>query len=252
MTPMRARQVLPHALRSTQSAALLGSSLMCALVGVMACGPDPEGKYKDYVEAIGATEGSTGAPLTSTDPGTSTGPGSTSEPTTSDTEAEAPPDISGDFLLAVSTVVDKSKPLQFVATNTVTVDGDKRLLSSCLQPLTLMQGKVTTPRQPIGEPLCFMDLPIVDGTFTIDAGTVMVTGMANPITGADIVASLLMAATVQDADFYCGTVTGEVMEPPIGSIAGSTFAAVRLADKTVLPTDVTINCAKMPTVTDPP
>jgi hypothetical protein len=61
-----------------------------------------------------------------------------------------------------------------------------------------------------------------------------------------------MFGTVQDADFYCGTVTGEVLEPPIGSIEGSTFAAVRLADTTVLPTDVVINCAKMPTVTDPP
>ena len=252
MTPMRARQVPPHAAKSVRSAALLGGAAVCSLVCVMACGPDPEGKYKEYVEDIGATDGSTGAPLTSTDPGTSTGADSTGEPTTSDTEAEAPPDISGDFLLAVSTVVDKSKPLQFVATNTVTIDGDKQLVSSCLQPLTLMQGKVTVPREPIGEPLCFVDLPIVDGAFTIDAGTVMVTGMANPITGADIVASLLMAATVQDVDFYCGTVTGEVMEPPIGSIAGSTFAAVRLADKTVLPTDVVINCAKMPTVTDPP
>lgn len=245
MTPMRARQ-------SARTPALLGG----CLAALIACGPDPEGKYDEYVKDIDGTE-STSEPITTTDPGTSSGPASgdtTSESgTTGDTEGMEPPDISGDFLLAVSTVVDKSKPLQFIATNTVTTDMEgTQTLAVCLQPLTLTQGKVTVPREPIGEPLCFMDLPLTAGAFTIDAGTVMVTGMANPITGADIVASLIMAGTVQDADFYCGTVTGEVFEPPIGSIDGSTFAAVRLADKTVLPTDVVINCAKMPTVTDPP
>lgn len=222
-----------------------------------ACGPDPQGKFDEFVDETRESEGATSAPITSTDPGTSSGPASTGEPVTtgeptSTTGATEPPDISGDFLLAVSTTVDKSKPLQFIATNIVTTDGDTQMLSACLQALTLEQGKVTVPRQPIGEPLCFMDLPIVDGTFTIDAGTVMVDGMANPITGGNIVASLLMAGTIQDADFYCGSVSGMVMEPLETSINGSTFAAVRLADKTVLPTDVVINCAKMPTVTDPP
>jgi hypothetical protein len=61
-----------------------------------------------------------------------------------------------------------------------------------------------------------------------------------------------MSGQIDSADFYCGTVTGEVKEPPVGSIEGSTFAAVRLADKTMLPTDVTINCERMPTVTDMP
>lgn len=152
-------------------------------------------------------------------------------------------DISGDFLLAVSTVIAPSLPLQFVATNTVTTDEDgNTLLTACLQPLSLDAGKVNTPREPIGDPLCYEDLPIEDGKFEIDAGVVMVTGMANPVTGGDIVASLKMIGTILDSDFYCGEIQGDLMMPLESTLAGSTFAAVRLADPAELPLDVTKNC----------
>lgn len=224
---------------------------LTGLLMAAGCGPDPEGKFDEFTEQTKETEGQS----------SSGDPGSTTEGTTADTTAgttEDPTgtsggpvafDISGDFLLAVSTTVDRSKPLQFIATNTVTDVGGKMMMDTCLQPLTLMQGKVTVPREPIGDPLCFKGLEVVDGQFTLDAGVVMVTGMANPITGANIVASLIMAGTIQSDDLYCGTVTGTVMEPPVGDIAGSSFAAVRLADKTVLPNPVTIDC-KGTTVTD--
>ncbi len=260
MTTMRVRQVQQHESRSTRSSRVTVMSLVAAsLAGLLgACGPDAEGKFDDFVEKTRESDGATSMfPTTepaTTEPAT-TEPATTTADTedTADTEGPPPIDISGDFLMAVSTVVDKSKPLQFVATSTVTTVDGARTMAICLQPLTLTQGKVTVPRLPIGEPLCYADLPIAaDGTFTIDAGEVKVTGEANPITGANIVATLLMAGTIQDADFYCGTVSGEVKEPPIGPIDGSTFAAVRLTDKTVLPTDVVINCAKMPTVTDAP
>jgi hypothetical protein len=138
-------------------------------------------------------------------------------------------DISGDFLLAVSTIIAPDLPLQFVATNKTTTDEDgNTLLDVCLQPLSLAPGKVNTPREPIGDPLCYEDLLIADGKFEIDAGVVMVTGMANPVTGGDIVASLKMVGTVIDADLYCGSIEGEVMMP--------------LADPAELPVDVTKNC----------
>jgi hypothetical protein len=56
---------------------------------------------------------------------------------------------------------------------------------------------VLVPREPIGDPLCFEGLAIDGGAFTIDAGVVMVTGMANPITGANITASLIMMGTIR-------------------------------------------------------
>ncbi len=230
-------QVEHHVVRGVGG---LGMLAVCGLLFGPGCGPDPQGKFDEFTEQ--------------TKEGSSTGdPGTTTDEPTGGTGATTggPPvfDISGDFLLAVSTVVDQTKPLQFIATNMVTEMDGKMLLASCLQPLTLMAGKVTVPRVPIGDPLCFEGLEIVDGAFTIDAGIVMVTGEANPITGANIVASLIMAGTIKTDDFYCGTVTGEVMEPPVGDIAGSNFAAVRLADKKVLPTDVTITCDGK-TVTD--
>ena len=260
MTAKRARHGEPQrgARRVASCAALLGCCL--PVMPVIACGPDAEGKFEKFVEQTRESDGATSMPMTSepllpmtSEPLTTSDASAGTPTTTGDTDGGSPADISGDFLLAVSTTVDRSKPLQFIATNTLEMNMDgTQALGVCLQPLTLAQGKVTVPRQPIGEPLCFTGLPIVDTQFTIDAGTVMVTGMANPITGANIVASLKMSGTVESADFFCGTVTGEVIEPPIGSIEGSTFAAVRLADKNMLPLDVVINCAKMPTVTDSP
>lgn len=159
-------------------------------------------------------------------------------------------DISGQFHLAISTIIAPDLPMQFIATNEVTDDGSGgKLLKSCLQPLTLEQGKVTTPRMPIGEPLCFENLPVGDGTFVIDAGVVKVTGMANPVTGGDIEATLTLNGTIISADFYCGDITGDVMSPLMAPLAGSTFAAVRLTDPSMLPVDVTKNC-KGDTITD--
>lgn len=237
-------QVEHHVVRGVGGLGMLALLSAGGLLLGPGCGPDPEGKFEEFTEQT--KEGTGGAESTG-DPGTTT-----DEPTGGTAATTGGPvafDISGDFLLAVSTTVDRSKPLQFIATNTVTEMDGKMLLDSCLQPLTLMAGKVTMPREPIGDPLCFKGLEVVDGQFTLDAGVVMVTGMANPITGANIVASLIMAGTIQSDDLYCGTVTGTVMEPPVGDIAGSSFAAVRLADKTVLPNPVTIDC-KGTTVTD--
>ena len=220
---------------------------LTGLLMALGCGPDPEGKFDEFTEQTKETEGQS-----SSGDGSSTTDGTTAVTTEDPTGTSGGPvafDISGDFLLAVSTTVDRSKPLQFIATNMVTDVGGKMTMDTCLQPLTLMQGKVTVPREPIGDPLCFKGLEVVDSEFTLDAGVVMVTGMANPITGANIVASLIMAGTIQSDDLYCGTVTGTVMEPPVGDIAGSSFAAVRLADKTMLPNPVTIDC-KGTTVTD--
>lgn len=165
-------------------------------------------------------------------------------------DVEGTADISGQFHLAISTVIAPDLPLQFIATNTLTDDGSGgKLLKSCLQPLQLDQGKVTTPRGPVGDPICYEGIPVVDGKFTIEAGVVMVTGMANPVTGGDIESTLTLVGTIISADFYCGDITGAVMSPLQADLAGSTFAAVRLTDPMMLPLDVAKNCQGV-TVTD--
>ncbi|HEY8378384.1 MAG TPA: hypothetical protein VIK91_17930 [Nannocystis sp.] len=204
--------------------------LLTALLG--GC-PDPEGKFNEFVEH---TKDDRDFQVPDLPPPPDLGP--------------ELPDISGTFLVAVSTNILADLPMQFIATNTMTTDPDGKVtLDASLQPLALDPGKVTTPRTPIGDPLPYTGLPIVDGKFEIDAGTIMLPGMANPITGGDIVATLLMKGTIIDADFYCGEIQGTVSAPIEADLTGSTFAAVRLADPSMLPTDVTINCSKA-TVTD--
>jgi hypothetical protein len=207
------------------------ATLGLALLGLTltACGPDPQGKFDEYVD-----EAEELAPKMDIPP----------------PKMDIPPpdpgiDLSGTSLLAISTIVSEDLPLQFLSTVVQNVDGDGNItIDITLQPLSLDQGMVTVPREPVGPPLEFKAIPVVDGKYTVDAGETMVTGAANPITGSDITATLVLEATVVDADFICGTVSGMVTAPLMASIDGSTFASVRLDDPDVLPTDVTINCAR--------
>jgi hypothetical protein len=64
-------------------------------------------------------------------PGTTTEEPTTEEPTVGSSGGPVAYDINGDFLLAVSTTVDPGKPLQFIATNTVTDDGATLKTSAC-------------------------------------------------------------------------------------------------------------------------
>lgn len=102
---------------------------------------------------------------------------------------------------SIPTMVDRSKPFQYIATNSVTEMNGKQMLSTCLQPLTLEIGKLLTPRQPLGEPLCFANVELVDGSFTLDMGSVAIAGMTNSITGSDIaLGSLILAGAVESDD----------------------------------------------------
>ena len=276
---MTTRSDPPSPTPPPSSPALVRRGLLLATLGVATCGPKQAGTNDDSTSndadptvtpmfttgaadptippmfTTGASDTSTGA-ASDTEippmiPPTTSGPDlTTGEPDLTTGEA-TPFDLNGDFLLAVSTTVDRSHPFQYIASNSVTEMNGKQLLSTCLQPLTLQIGKILTPRQPLGEPLCFADVELLDGKFTLDMGNVAIAAMTNPITGSDIaLSSVILAGTVKSDDLYCGTVTGEVTEPPIGSIEGSSFAAVRLTDVKVLPDPVIIDCAGKST-TDP-
>ena len=147
---------------------------------------------------------------------------------------------SGLYLLAVSTIISPQLPLQFLAT----VDAaDPALWDLSLQPLALDQGQTGSPQTPVGDPLVFDDVAVVDGGFTIDFGETLLPGQTNPITGSDITATITMSGTVVDPDFFCGLVGGMVTMPLMTSIDGSTFAAVRVTGLESLPDAVPINCA---------
>jgi hypothetical protein len=195
------------------------------------------------------TGADTGTPSTTTNDSATTG-GTTISPDTTISESSdgpvpldlPPPDGPSDglYLFAVSTVIAPGTPFQFLATVEAP---DPAVWSLELQPLTLDVGSVISPRQPIGEPLKFTEIPVTDDAFALDLGLLDFLGQTNPVTGSDITAELQLAATIQSGNFFCGTVTGMVLVPLEASLDGSTFAAVKISDPAALPTDVTLDCA---------
>lgn len=199
-------------------------SLLAAAVLLCAGCPDPEAKFEEFVDQTKDDRDFV--------------------PPMPDLQA-ATADISGTFLLAVSPKFAADTPLQMIATNTLmTDDSGNTYMTSSLQPLSLDQLKVTTPRLPVGDPILLEMIPITDGMFTIDAGEVTFPGPANPLTGSDIVATLQMGGQIVSEDFYCGSISGMVSQPIAQTLEGSTFAAVRVeaTDPASLPLDVTKNC----------
>jgi hypothetical protein len=153
-------------------------------------------------------------------------------------------DVNGTFLFALSAVIDPTHPLQFFSTVTFTPEGMGGQLAMDLQPLSLDVGSTTTPRQPIGDPLTLAATPVdAGGGFEIVVSEpLMVTGMANPITGSDIVATLTLKGAIQNEDVFCGTVTGMVTQPLMLDLMGSTFAAQRVGGVDMLPQEVLYAC----------
>lgn len=214
------------AVRRDRRSITIGSMSLALLA---ACGPDAKGKFEEFIDES--------EPLLDMGPMKEDIP-----PMKEDIPTDPAIDLTGTALLAISTTIDPDHPLQFLSTVTQRVEGDRVFLDFELQALSLTMGMVTTPRMPVGDKLMYPDIEVVNGKYTIDAGLTKVVGMANPVTGSDIEATLVLEGTVVDADFVCGTVSGMLMKPLEYDLKGSTFAAVRLTDVNALPTDVTINC----------
>ena len=138
-------------------------------------------------------------------------------------------DVTGTFHFSLAAVVAATTPLQFIATTTYTPNAaGGGQLDIELQPLSLNVLATTEPREYTGEviPLSF---PVDEaGAFMADLGEVAVTGAANPITGSDIVATLMLTGAIQDENVYCGIVNGMVTVPANIDLTGSTFAAIRI------------------------
>ena len=161
------------------------------------------------------------------------------------------PNISGTYLFALETSLGPDLPLQFATTVAMEFTDDGGAIADfTFQPLSLNQGETLAPREYIGDPLVYNDIVIdPNGNYTIDMGTVMVTGMANPVTGSDIVATLQVAGEVVDVNTMCGELTGDLTSPLEFDLDGSTFAATRLADDgsdpATLPTTFPYKCSQI-------
>ena len=141
-------------------------------------------------------------------------------------------DWSGRYLLALSTVLAPDQPLLFAVE--AEVSSDLSLIDLQLQPLATDGDE--EPRTAIGDSFGVNDIPYeMDGSFSADLGEVTVPGRANPITGSEIVASVQLSASTRagdddNADLFCGQVTGMVIQPLSYDLAGSTFGAVLTDD----------------------
>jgi hypothetical protein len=174
----------------------------------------------------GTTEGSSSSGVT-TDM-----TGGTTDMTGGETDATVEvPDFSGDFLLVVSTPIDPTLPLQYVASfDYVPAGMGGGTVDVELQPLALDTGSTTTPRTFFGPPMVFPAVPVAaDGTFALPVGILNVAAETNPLFFIDAQANnVVFSALVLDADDVCGTVSGMLVFPIASSLDGTTFAAVRV------------------------
>ena len=81
-----------------------------------------------------------------------------------------------------------------------------------------------------------------DGTFTLDAEPLMLAAGATPGLNTPVSANVVLNAATQSPSAWCGTATGNVVEPLALDLSGSTFAARRDDDGTLAVTDVPQSC----------
>jgi hypothetical protein len=186
-------------------------ALPLALLGLAGC-PDPGGEFDDFEARWRA-----GNPDAGVGPGDS-GPCVAPDPST----------LGGQYVFALSAVVDRTRPIVF----STEVSGGPQGLSFALQPLSAADR-----RTPVGAPVTVGPFPLSpDGAFHAELPTLVVGGEANPITGSEIEATVVLDARFCDvAGFYCGTVTGNLSRPIPIDLAGSTFAMERISGGTPPP-----------------
>lgn len=200
-------------IRSFQRALRLPASLLgCAalVVGLAGC-PDPDAAYEDFVTRAGKIPppppGECGQTVLSVD---------------------------GEFFFALSSQLAKKKPITFLAQLTTDAGG----VSMSLQPLDKADRAT-----PVGPAIEVGPYPIVDGRFTAAFPLLVVPGAANPISPADIKAQITLVGSVC-ADFVCGTVEGQVLEPVMIALdpVNSRFTMERVTTPGEYPVPPQINC----------
>lgn len=130
-------------------------------------------------------------------------------------------DASGDYLLAIATVVLPTAPVLFDATVTVDTTVDPWAITVAMQPLAV-DGRAN-----VGDVLTATGTVDADGRFDLDFGEITIPGAANAIlVGTDAVATLTLAGCTNTAEFTCGTADGAISSPASIPLAGSTYGAI--------------------------
>lgn len=204
--------------------------MLGSVAAVSGC-PDPSATFDEFTERYDNIYGSTTS-------GTG-GSGGAGPACTAPDEGV----LDGKWILSISAVIKKERPLVFLLEVTTTPDGDGLKMTLEATPLAAADQKTA-----VGSPIPLGEYPVAaDGTFTADLGALAVTGMANPITGSDIEAEVTLTGSVcnETPDFACGTAGGQVTKPTPLDLTGSTFAWIRITDEANYPLPV-LDCKMTP------
>jgi hypothetical protein len=159
----------------------------------------------------------------------------------------APSSVAGEYLLALSVTLAPTKPIVVLTDlSTPPLDGGTGVLFAA-QPLSAADRKTK-----VGPKLALGPFPVREnGTFRADMPGLSVPGAANPVTGGDISANVVLDGSLcGDGRSFCGTVTGNVVSPLPLDLAGSTFTLTRVDPPAEPPVRPPIDCAG--DLSDPP
>jgi hypothetical protein len=204
---------------------------VCLVSGFVPAGcarilPDIDGEETETGDGDGDPETGDGDPDAETgdgDPDAETGDGDTGD-------GDGDPILDATYLLAIETSLGPDLPLQFVldVLNLVETDGGATA-DLLFRPLSLNQGDIT-PGECVGEAILIEDVSFDPaGNFVVDMGLVMVSGLANPITGSDIETTITLYGHTVQPDAMCGDIEGMLVSPLEYDLSGSQFAAIPLA-----------------------
>jgi hypothetical protein len=195
-------------------------ALPLALLGLAGC-PDPAAEFDDFETRWRAANPDAGGGVVDSGP----------------CPAPDPSALGGRYIFALSAVIERTKPILFLAD----VSGGPEGLTFALQPLSAADR-----RTPVGPPTTVGPFPLSpDGAFHAELPPLVVTGEANPITGSQIAAQLVVldARFCDISGFYCGSVSGNLIEPIPLDLATSTFAMERITGGTP-PAEPYLSCAR--------
>jgi hypothetical protein len=147
-------------------------------------------------------------------------------------------DASGTYVLAVVTPLDPAKPLLLKAVVNVDAAASPMTIQMVLTPLSVID------KTPIGESIETEAEPIEDdGSFVLPFGAVAVTGEANPISGSDIEANLILEGQIRGADSICGVVTGQLIKPTEFDLEGTTVGMAAVAEDNFADVEPSLQCS---------
>ncbi len=142
----------------------------------------------------------------------------------------------GRYLLLATTIVEPSLPLQWE----VMVTRDPDSLSG--QSLSLNLGSATEPRALVGG-VWDAKLSVTADEIQIVIPPLQILGEANPATGSELVTGeLLLTGRPSPTSEICGDLLGDVVEPLMLDLTGSTFLLLPAPEGQPWPSDVPAGC----------